>query len=95
MGQSNLPLAHGTAHVKAFERAGWTLARIRGSHHIMTKHGCEATLSVPCHAGRDLGRGMLSKFIAAAEMTEAEYLAHFSGKRPPAKAAAADSAEAD
>jgi predicted RNA binding protein YcfA (HicA-like mRNA interferase family) len=33
---------------------GWTLVRIRGSHHIFTKDG-HGTVPVPVHGNRDLG----------------------------------------
>ena len=35
---------------------GWALARINGSHHIMTKDG----RAVPVHGKRDLGAGLLA-----------------------------------
>ena len=31
--------------------AGWTLARIRGSHHVFTKPG-KLPISIPVHKGR-------------------------------------------
>jgi len=77
MGQSKLPVAPGSDHVKAFERAGWVCVRIRGSHHILLKNGSKATLSVPCRKGKDLKRGTLSGLIKDAEMTEDEYLGFF------------------
>ncbi len=38
--------------------AGWSLSRINGSHHIMTKDG--RAVPVPVHGKRDLGAGLLS-----------------------------------
>ncbi|MFY4730078.1 type II toxin-antitoxin system HicA family toxin [Nitrospira sp. BLG_2] len=32
-----------------FERAGWTVARRRGSHVMLVKSGYEYTLSIPQH----------------------------------------------
>lgn len=37
---------------------GWALARINGSHHIMTKDG--RAVPVPVHGKRDLGAGLLA-----------------------------------
>ena len=37
---------------------GWRLARIRGSHHIFTKHGTHVRISVPVHGNRTLKRGL-------------------------------------
>lgn len=72
MGQSNLPLANCQAHIAAFGRDGWVLARIKGSHHILAKEGREATLSVPCH-GKELKRGTLATLIKSAGLTEDQY----------------------
>ena len=50
MGLSNLPLASGHAHAKAFVRLNWTLhtsRRGRGKHLLLTKQGMRATLSIP------------------------------------------------
>lgn len=85
MGLSDLPVANGSAHVGAFVRAGWECVRVRGAHHILTRDGHHATLSVPCHRGRDLGRGLLKSLIEAAGMTEAEYLGYFNKTLPKAR----------
>ncbi len=36
------------------ESRGWRLRRIRGSHHIYTKEGIAARISVPVHGNTDL-----------------------------------------
>lgn len=78
MGLRDLPLAPGERHVKAFERAGWRQTRkTRGSHAILEKEGVDATLSIPCHKGKDVKRALLSKQIKLAGMTGSEYLKHF------------------
>ncbi|MGD0400893.1 MAG: type II toxin-antitoxin system HicA family toxin [Syntrophobacteraceae bacterium] len=38
--------------LKILEKAGWQVARIRGSHHRMTKGGAATT--VPIHGAKDL-----------------------------------------
>lgn len=42
------------AHVKSdlLERAGWTLLRISGSHHIFAKPGEPDRITVPVHGGK-------------------------------------------
>jgi len=35
---------------------GWTLARIKGSHHIFVKEGIDRSVVVPQHGNKDLGR---------------------------------------
>jgi predicted RNA binding protein YcfA (HicA-like mRNA interferase family) len=41
--------------VKLLESNGWTLDRIKGSHHILKKGG--AAISVPVHGNTDLKKG--------------------------------------
>lgn len=81
MGMKDIPVAPGTEHVKAFERAGWSPVRLQGDHQIMTKPGHEATLSVPLHRP-EARRGTIAALIKAAGMTVEEYRRHFyKGKR--------------
>ena len=51
--------------VKLFQKNGWELDRISGSHHIMTKEG--KTLSIPVH-NTDLKTGTLNKLLKDAEL---------------------------
>lgn len=37
---------------------GWQLRRINGSHHIYTRVGISARISVPVHGDGDLKRGL-------------------------------------
>jgi hypothetical protein len=76
VGQSDLPLASGAAHVKAFERAGWTcVKRRRGNkHYILTMEG-KSHLSIPDH--KQVKRTLLQKQIQRADLTETEYIALF------------------
>jgi predicted RNA binding protein YcfA (HicA-like mRNA interferase family) len=62
-----LRLCSGAETVRKFERAGWTVARQRGSHVMMVKVGYEYTLSVPQHD--ELGPGLLRKLIRQADLT--------------------------
>ncbi len=62
-----LRLCSGSEAVQKFERAGWTVARQRGSHVMMVKTGYEYTLSVPQH--NELGPGLLRKLIRQADLT--------------------------
>ena len=66
-----LPVLSGADTVRAFERLGWSVARQRGSHIIMTKPGEVATLSVPNH--REVAKGTLRSLISSARLTVAEF----------------------
>jgi hypothetical protein len=79
MGQRDLPLAAGSAHVKAFERAGWTCLKRRGNgkHFLLTKEESQYLLSIPDH--KQVKRILIQKQIRLAGLTEAEYVAFFKG----------------
>lgn len=64
--------------IKMFGRLGWSVARQRGSHVILTKPGSIATLSVPNH--KAVAKGTLRGLIRAAGLTETEFLAAKSKK---------------
>ncbi len=66
-----LRLCSGAEAVRKFRRAGWTVARQRGSHVMMVKSGYEYTLSIPQHD--DLGPGLLRKLIRQAGVTAEEF----------------------
>jgi predicted RNA binding protein YcfA (HicA-like mRNA interferase family) len=68
-----LPRLSGRAVVKAFLRAGWQLARQKGSQMILVKEGSFATLSVPDH--REVAPGTLRSLIRATGLTVEEFLA--------------------
>ena len=66
-----LPRISGREAVRAFQRAGWEVARQRGSHVVLTKSGSIYTLSVPLH--RQLGPGLLRSLLRKAELTVEEF----------------------
>ena len=67
----SLPVLSGAETVRNFERLGWSVARHRGSHIIMTKSGEVATLSVPNHP--EVAKGTLRRLIRSAGITVAEF----------------------
>ncbi len=68
---SKLRLCSGAQAVKKFQKAGWTIARQKGSHVMMIKPDYLYTLSVPLH--RELGIGILKKLIKQAHLSEEEF----------------------
>jgi len=66
-----LKLCSGPESVRKFQRAGWTVARQKGSHVMMTKPGYQWTLSIPQHD--ELGPGILRKLISQAGLTVEEF----------------------
>ena len=57
-----LPALTGADVIRALERAGFAVIRIRGSHHILL-HPDGRTTVVPCHAGETIGPGLMSKVL--------------------------------
>lgn len=57
---------------RALERHGWSLLRIRGSHHIYGKSGSIVRLSVPVHANKPLKTGLAAHLLKMAGLSEAD-----------------------
>ena len=62
--------------IRALRRAGFEVARIKGSHHVL-RHRDDPSRGtvVPVHAGRDIKRGLLRKIIGDARLTVEEFKA--------------------
>jgi predicted RNA binding protein YcfA (HicA-like mRNA interferase family) len=73
---SRLGSYRGEEVAKAFQRAGWRIARVHGSHVILEKEGSITTLSVPVHKGKNVKRGTLRDLIKDAELSIEEFLTY-------------------
>lgn len=62
-----VPSVPGAKVVRALERAGFSLARINGSHHIM-RHLDGRSVTVPVH-NRDLAKGTLRNILMIVGMS--------------------------
>jgi predicted RNA binding protein YcfA (HicA-like mRNA interferase family) len=69
---ASLPVYSGKEVVRIFGKAGWQLARQRGSHMILVKAGSIATLSVPDH--REIAKGTLRSLVRSSAMTLEAFL---------------------
>ena len=54
------------------EQHGWTLLRVRGSHHIYGREGSAVRLSVPVHGNKPLKTGLLKHLLSMAGLSEAD-----------------------
>jgi predicted RNA binding protein YcfA (HicA-like mRNA interferase family) len=63
-----VPSVRGERLVRALERAGFKVARIAGSHHVM-RHPDGRGTTVRVHAGRDVAKGTLRNILADAGLT--------------------------
>jgi predicted RNA binding protein YcfA (HicA-like mRNA interferase family) len=52
---------NGKQVIAKLKAAGWTLARIEGSHHMMEKTGMLRPVPVPVHGSKDIGAGLLAE----------------------------------
>jgi predicted RNA binding protein YcfA (HicA-like mRNA interferase family) len=66
------PAISGREAVRVFEKAGWTVARQRGSHVVLSKPGTIYTLSIPLHDV--LGPGLLRDQIRKSGLTIDEFV---------------------
>jgi predicted RNA binding protein YcfA (HicA-like mRNA interferase family) len=69
---ASLPVLSGQEVVRVFETFGWSVARQRSSHIIMTKEGEIVTLSIPNH--KEVARGTLRSLIRSANLTVDEFV---------------------
>lgn len=67
-----VPLLPPSDVIRIFREFGWSIARQRGSHIILTKPGHIATLSVPNHD--QVARGTLRTLISKAGLTVDEFV---------------------
>ena len=70
---TQLPSLTGKEVVAALKRAGFVVARTRGSHNIL-KHTDGRGTVVPVHRGEDLGPGLLNKILKDCDLTRDDFL---------------------
>ena len=59
---------------KVLKKKGFALNRIHGSHHIYVHPNKKLTVSIPVHAGHDLGRGLILGILKDAQISVDEFL---------------------
>ena len=69
---ASLPVLSGQQVVSVFESFGWSVARQKSSHIIMTKAGEIVTLSIPNH--KEVARGTSRSLIRSANLTVDEFV---------------------
>ncbi|MCE5252221.1 type II toxin-antitoxin system HicA family toxin [bacterium] len=61
-----MTIMSGKELILILEKNGWTLLRIKGSHHIYGQQGSNIRLSVPVHGDKPLKIGLLKYLLKAA-----------------------------
>lgn len=69
---SKLPSLTGRELIAVLEKAGFTVARVRGSHHILVHEDGRRTV-VPVHSGETIGRGLLSQILRDTTITRDDF----------------------
>lgn len=62
----------GKALAKTIERKGWSLVRVKGSHHIFVMSGRRERIVIPIHGNRPLKIGLLRALMKIAELEESD-----------------------
>lgn len=71
-----LPTLTGRDVIRALERGGFQVIRIKGSHHLLRHEVDPARQTVvPVHGSEDLGRPLMLKIIRDARLSVAEFAA--------------------
>lgn len=70
-----LPMLTAREVIRALERAGFQIQRQTGSHARL-KHADGRIVTVPIHAGQDIGRGLLRKILRDADLSREEFVAY-------------------
>ncbi len=55
---------------RAIQKRGWSLARIKGSHHVFTKLGHRERIVIPIHGNQPLKFGLLRSLMKIARIAE-------------------------
>jgi predicted RNA binding protein YcfA (HicA-like mRNA interferase family) len=59
--------------IRALERCGWELDRVKGSHHVFRHPDHPHRVVVPMHA-RDLAKGTLNQIVDTSGVSRDEFL---------------------
>jgi predicted RNA binding protein YcfA (HicA-like mRNA interferase family) len=68
-----LPILKSRELITALEKAGFAIVRQRGSH-VRLQHTDGRVVTVPVHAGQDIGRGLLRKILRDADLSRDEFV---------------------
>lgn len=71
---TRLPRITGREVIAALRKAGFEVARIKGSHHFLRRADGRRTV-VPVHAGEVIGPGLLAAILRDCEMDRDEFIA--------------------
>jgi len=68
-----LPAITGNEVINALEKVGFQVIRQKGSH-VRMQHENGRVVTIPVHAGKSIGRGLLRKIVRDAELSREEFM---------------------
>jgi predicted RNA binding protein YcfA (HicA-like mRNA interferase family) len=71
---TRLPRVTGREVVAALRKAGFEVARIKGSHHLLRHPDGRGTV-VPVHTGETIGPGLMTAILRDAEIDRDDFIA--------------------
>ena len=71
---STFPAATGQQAIRALRRLGFTVIRIKGSHHFLQHSDGRCTV-VPVHKGETIGRGLMMQILKDCDLERDEFQA--------------------
>jgi predicted RNA binding protein YcfA (HicA-like mRNA interferase family) len=71
---TKLPRLNGRGLIAALAKAGFSVVRVRGSHHILRDAANGRTTTVPVHGGEIIGVGLLSRILRDCDLTREEFI---------------------
>ena len=71
---TRLPRVTGIEAIAALRKAGFEVARIKGSHHFLHHPDGRRTV-VPVHAGETIGPGLFAAILRDCELERYEFIA--------------------
>ncbi|MBI3576876.1 type II toxin-antitoxin system HicA family toxin [Candidatus Gottesmanbacteria bacterium] len=69
-----IPIVKAQKLIKVLKKKGYFHQRTTGSHYIFVRNEDRSTISVPVHAGHDLGRGITLQILKDADISVEEFL---------------------
>jgi predicted RNA binding protein YcfA (HicA-like mRNA interferase family) len=69
---SRLPRPRPRVVIRALERVGFSVIRVKGSHHVL-KHPDGRTTVVPIHGTEVIGPGLLREILKQCELSAEEF----------------------
>ena len=70
---SNIPAMTGKEVISALKRAGFTVARVKGSHHFLVNSDGRRTV-VPVHGKETIGKGLFAQILRDCQLTVNDFL---------------------